>query len=169
LSFGIGAGLGVGAVSPFNTVRDIRRKLGELRSRPGASSDARSLGRLFQPPNDARGDYPIWAALVIYALTALAVVGLCLALLPRTPGIVFFLVFFTFVYSPFISYVNARLLGMQGQTVPSSCRSSRKAHFYSPAPRAFQSGSHRYRSSTMPGQRSRFARTSLPVFASGRS
>jgi hypothetical protein len=117
LSFGIGAGLGVGAVSLFNTLRDIRKTLVELRSHPDTSSEAGPLRRLFRPPNPTRGDYPIWAALAIYVLTAVAVVGLCLVLLPRTPGIVFFLFFFTFIYSPFISYVNARLLGMQGQTV----------------------------------------------------
>jgi hypothetical protein len=114
LSFGMGCGLGLAAVSVFNTVRDVRRRSRELAGRRVKDPEARSLWR---PPRDDRGDYPVWIALAVYALSAAAVVTLCLFLLPRTPGVVFFLVFFAFVYSPFISYVNARLLGISGQAV----------------------------------------------------
>lgn len=44
-------------------------------------------------------------------------VSLCWALLPRQPGILFFLIFFAFIYTPFLSYVNARLLGIAGMAV----------------------------------------------------
>jgi hypothetical protein len=111
LSFSIGSGLGLAAVSVYNTVRDVR-------AQARASRAARvERGSLWQPPRAGRGDYPVWIALGVYALTALLVVGLCLLLLPRTPGVVFFLFFFAFAYSPFISYVNARLLGISGQGV----------------------------------------------------
>ncbi len=119
LSFSIGAGLGLAAVSLFNTVRDVRRRLADLKA--GAAARRSDSGvekkRLWQPPRAGRGDYPIWIALVGYTVTASAVVALCLWLLPATPGVVFFLFFFAFVYSPFISYVNARLLGISGQGV----------------------------------------------------
>jgi hypothetical protein len=111
LSFSIGSGLGLAAVSLFNTVRDVRTRLRELGR---GNAEGR---RLWQPPREGRGDYPIWIALAVYTATALLVVGLCLLLLPRTPGVVFFLFFFAFAYSPFISYVNARLLGISGQGV----------------------------------------------------
>lgn len=112
LSFGIGSGLGLAAVSVYNTVRDVRKRAQAWRSERthgGAS--------IWQPPREGRGDYSMWVALAVYGVTALAVVGLCLLLLPRTPGVVFFLFFFAFAYSPFISYVNARLLGISGQSV----------------------------------------------------
>jgi hypothetical protein len=112
LSFGIGSGLGLAVVSVFNMVRDVRARLRAL-----GKAGSRERGRLWEPPRPGRGDYPMWIALALYAVTALAVVGLCLVLLPRTPGVVFFLFFFAFVYSPFISYVNARLLGISGQGV----------------------------------------------------
>jgi hypothetical protein len=124
LSFGMGVGLGLAAVSVFNTVRDVRQRMRELNARRETArhEEARAGGapeavRLWQPPREGRGDYPVWIALAVYALSATAVVALCLTLLPRTPGIVFFLVFFAFVYGPFISYVNARLLGISGQVV----------------------------------------------------
>jgi hypothetical protein len=112
LSFGIGSGLGLAAVSVYNTVRDVRKRLRAWtkESTPGRAS-------IWQPPREGRGDYSMWVALAVYGVTALAVVGLCLLLLPRTPGVVFFLFFFAFAYSPFISYVNARLLGISGQSV----------------------------------------------------
>jgi hypothetical protein len=112
LSFGIGSGLGLAAVSVFNTVRDLR-----ARARVARRAGSGERVSIWQPPRPGRGDYPIWLALTLYALTAAAVVGLCLTLVPRTPGVVFFLLFFAFVYSPFISYVNARLLGISGQGV----------------------------------------------------
>lgn len=112
LSFGIGSGLGLAAVSVYNTVRDVRKRVqawGKERT-PGRAS-------IWEPPREGRGDYSMWVALAVYGVTALAVVGLCLLLLPRTPGVIFFLFFFAFAYSPFISYVNARLLGISGQSV----------------------------------------------------
>lgn len=112
LSFSIGSGLGLAAVSLFNTARDLRAHVRRL----GSARAARS-GGVWQPPRDGRGDYPVWIALAVYAVTASLVVGLCLLLLPRTAGVVFFLFFFAFAYSPFISYVNARLLGISGQGV----------------------------------------------------
>lgn len=112
LSFSIGSGLGLAAVSVHNTLRDVRARLRAQKAANGAGRAA-----LWRPPREGRGDYPIYLALALYAASALLVVGLCLLLLPRTPGVVFFLFFFAFVYSPFISYVNARLLGIAGQGV----------------------------------------------------
>jgi hypothetical protein len=112
LSFGIGSGLGLAAVSVFNTARDVRARL-KARGKQRPSE----RGSIWEPPRAGRGDYSVWLALALYGATALAVVGLCLLLLPRTPGVVFFLFFFAFAYSPFISYVNARLLGISGQSV----------------------------------------------------
>jgi hypothetical protein len=71
----------------------------------------------WRPPRPGRGDYPIWLALALYGLISAVVLALCFTLLPRTPGTIFFFLFFVLLYSPFIAYVNARLLGVSGQTV----------------------------------------------------
>jgi hypothetical protein len=114
LSFNIGAGLGIAAVCVFATLRDVRRKLREVRE---ARTETGGRRALWTPPNPDRGDYPIWVALSLYAAAAACMVTLCWFLLPRTPGVVFFLLFFAFFYNPFISYVSARLLGLSGQSV----------------------------------------------------
>ncbi|HEY3398365.1 MAG TPA: peptide transporter [Armatimonadota bacterium] len=108
LSFGIGTGAGIALVSVYSTIRDIRQRLRQEHS--GARSDSLST-----PPRAGRGDYPIWMALVAYAVASIAVIALVHHLVPQLP--VLFLFIFSFLYNPFISYVNARLLGIAGQTV----------------------------------------------------
>lgn len=114
MSFGIGAGLGIALVCLYATLRDLSFKVRELRAQ---RKQGASRGSIWTPPRAGRGDYSLWLSLVLYCVTAAAVVALCAILLPRSYGVLFFLVFFAFVYNPFISYVNARLLGISGQNV----------------------------------------------------
>ncbi len=109
LSFGIGTGLGIAAVSLYCTIRDVRRKMKD--SREGGDENRKDIWAV----PEGRGDHPLWISISIYVLSAIAMVSLCYYLLPKNPGIILFLVFFAFVYSPFLSYVNARLLGISGQ------------------------------------------------------
>jgi hypothetical protein len=44
-------------------------------------------------------------------------VGVSWLLLPQSIGVLFFLLFFAFLYNPFLTYVNARLLGIAGQSI----------------------------------------------------
>lgn len=112
LSFGIGAGVGIAVVSLFSTLKDLRAKRTEMkRLHPNQTRD------LWAPPESGRGDCPIWLALGCYAVAALALVGLCYMLLPKTLTILFFLLFFAFGFVPLITYVNAKLLGIAGQWV----------------------------------------------------
>lgn len=111
LSFSIGSGLGLSVVSLAGTLKDVRRRLRERAPR----GDQESRGSFWPKTPEGRGDYSPWLALGLYFLSAAAVVALCLTLLSGTPGIVFFLIFFAFLYAPFIAYVNARLLGLSGQ------------------------------------------------------
>lgn len=117
LSFGIGSGLGLAAVSLFATLRDLRARLVQARAAAARQAGPGAARAVWQPPRVGRGDYPLWIALVLYLVSAALVVLLCLWLLPRGSGVAFFLVMFAFVYMPFIAYVNARLLGISGQTV----------------------------------------------------
>jgi hypothetical protein len=123
MSFGIGAGLGVALVSVVSSVRDILRKGRQARRQ---RRDLAQQGRadVWAPPRAGRGDYPIWVALLLYCLAAGSVVTLCYILLSRyspgtygLDGILAFLIVFAFLYNPFISYVNARLLGVAGQSI----------------------------------------------------
>ena len=113
MSFTIGAGLGIAAICVFALVRDVIAKTKEFRR---AKRDTGRATSIWETPK-GRGDYPIWLALVLYLCAATAAASLCIVLLPKTFGIIFFIIFFTFIYSPFISYVNARLLGLTGQSV----------------------------------------------------
>ena len=113
LSFGIGSGIGIAAVSVFSLVRDLGAKIREVRQeqREGMTSD------LWAPPRAGRGDYPIWIAVVLYALVSAALVILMSSLLGWQFNLVLFMAIYIFLYIPFIAYINARLLGMAGQSV----------------------------------------------------
>ena len=113
MSFSIGAGLGIALVCLYASTRDVLVRVRDYRK---SRREGRASAVLWATPA-GRGDYSLWIALAVYGLAAGSVVALCVVLLPKTFGIIFFLIFFTFIYSPFISYVNARLLGVSGQNV----------------------------------------------------
>jgi hypothetical protein len=110
MSFGFGTGLGIAVVSIFSTVLTLTKTLKKSRSEKGDGPRE----NIWAVP-EGRGDYPLWLALVGYIVAAGAMVYLVHLLVPAFP--ITFLLIFAFVYSPFISYVNARLLGVAGQTV----------------------------------------------------
>jgi len=114
LSFGIGAGFGIAAVSIFSTIRDLRARSKALREQ---NDTLDASGSVWALPRDDRGDYPLWIALVLYVVTSLGLLVMICSLLGWAANIVGFVAFFLFIYNPFISYVNARLLGIAGQTI----------------------------------------------------
>lgn len=111
MSFGIGAGLGIAVVSIYSMVRDVTRAVREQRAQR-ASGDYAREETIYKK---GRGDYPLWLALAGYVAASLAVIWLCHRLVPQIP--LPFLFVFSFLYNPFISYVNARLIGIAGQSV----------------------------------------------------
>jgi hypothetical protein len=114
LSFGIGAGFGIAAVSIFSLAKDLRGKMKEARVR---REEGAAREDLWAPPRAGRGDYPLWIAVGLYTVVSAALVALVVHLLGWDVNILFFMIFFVFLYNPFISYVNARLLGIAGQVV----------------------------------------------------
>jgi len=114
LSFGIGAGFGIAAVSIYSTIRDLRARSKALKEQ---KETLEKSGNVWALPRDDRGDYPLWIALVLYVVVSVALLVLICALIGWAPHIVGFIAFFLFIYNPFISYVNARLLGIAGQTI----------------------------------------------------
>ena len=114
LSFNLGAGIGIACICLFSTIRDLRVKYREIRE--ARKLRQKQAASIWNTP-EGRGDYPLWAAAALYFVSAAAMVALGWLLLPKEYSILFFLIFFAFLYNPFISYVNARLLGISGQEV----------------------------------------------------
>ena len=111
MSFTIGASLGIAGVSLISAVRDVRRKMKELRAQ---RSEGERHG-IWDPPRPGRGDYPMWIALLVYCAATGAVTLACHILVPQVP--LGFLLVLGFLYMPFIAYINARMLGIAGQSV----------------------------------------------------
>jgi hypothetical protein len=115
MSFGLGIAGGIAVIGIYQTVRDVTLKVRETRRRDKLEAN-RSLPRediWATPPG--RGDFSIWIALGLYAICAAIVVWVCHLLVPGFS--VLFMIFFTFLYTPLISYINARLVGICGQSV----------------------------------------------------
>jgi len=68
--------------------------------------------RLTTPPG--RGDISIWLSLLIFAIGTAGFVIVCHVLVPNFP--LWILIFFGFVWTPINSYINARMIGLAGQT-----------------------------------------------------
>ena len=108
MSFGIGTTIAIALIGVFQVVQGVRRS----RSASAESGDRRS----FEVPK-GRGDFPIWIALVLYGVATTALIGIAAWLLPGFSQFIWFFLFFGFVFTPFQSFVNARLVGLVGQTV----------------------------------------------------
>jgi len=124
MSFTIGVSVGLLAVSLYQSIRDVRRKMKTLREE-NENRVKEDRVDLWAPPTKGRGDFPVWMALGLYALCGTATIAVSVWLLSTSQFITgtalfimaMFMVMFVFVYTPLISYLNARLLGIAGQTV----------------------------------------------------
>jgi hypothetical protein len=105
LSFSIGLGLAIGLIGIWHVVRSFAGR--------GAGERGR-LRDLFRPP-PGRGDINFWLSIGIYVVSTASYVLLCVWLVPHFP-VVFFLIY-GFLYTPFISYITARMEGIAGQFV----------------------------------------------------
>jgi hypothetical protein len=111
-SFGIGCALGIAVVSMCQTVKSLRDSFAATRQRRaelfGGQADPWAT-----PPG--RGDWSLRLCFFGYVAAAAALVALTKALVPDFP--LLFLVFFAFVFTPLLSYLNARLIAVNGQHV----------------------------------------------------
>jgi hypothetical protein len=114
MSFGLGVTAGIAVISIYQTVRDLVKKAGELRKRREAAFAGARRENIWEAP-PGRGDFSPWIAVALYIVCSIIVIWVCHLLVPGFP--VLFLVFFTFIYTPLISYINARLVGIVGQHV----------------------------------------------------
>jgi hypothetical protein len=109
LSFNIGAAIGIAIVSILSVIRAFVSTAKERRQQKTEAPE-----NLWATP-EGRGDYPLWMAAIGYAIAATGMILLTHSLIPQLPLI--FLLLFSFVYVPLMSYVNARLSGISGQDV----------------------------------------------------
>lgn len=126
LSFGIGMALAIFGVSLFGIFRPL---LAKARSgpKPGPAERApRRLGdmlRQIRTRDPDRGDLSVFIALGIYVFSTVTYILVCIWLMPGDPETGagrfpwYFFLGFAFIYQPVMSYVNAKLEGLVGQTV----------------------------------------------------
>ena len=105
LSFTIGTALAVAILGFYQALKGVlaARKEGEYTG-----------VRLMAPPK-GRGDVPISVAVLLYTAQTSWTIMLAHWLVPKFP--VWIMVVFGFGYTPFMSYVHARLLGLTGHRV----------------------------------------------------
>lgn len=104
MSLGIGISLAVAAIGIYTVATAL------MRARVARAKGLPARGYRDVPVG--RGDFPIWMALVAWALPALYYVTLAHILVPKFR--IEWLVFFAFIWSPIISYVSARMFGLRG-------------------------------------------------------
>lgn len=102
LSVYIGTGAAVAAAGIAQAATSFGRK-------------GKGTGKTARPPR-GRGDFPLWAAAMAYVLAAVGYILLCRQLLADDSFPLLFLLAFAFLLTPLISYVNARMIGLTGQT-----------------------------------------------------
>jgi len=107
-SFGLGISLAIALVGIMATVASVRRARASRAAGPGVAVPK------------GRGDIPLPAIGGVYLVSTAAYILLSGYLIGWHKGVMAVLVFYGFCYTPFISYVTARLEGTIGQalTVP---------------------------------------------------
>lgn len=119
-SFGIGLSLAVAVIGIIHLYTSMQRRKKEAAPDEMVGVDWR---RLFNPP-EGRGDIPLWVGLAIYIFATTSFIVLAYLLvnvwtpLYGPPFPLWLLIFFGFVYTPFISYVSTRMEGIVGEQLP---------------------------------------------------
>ena len=124
MSFGFGTTAAIALISIFSTLKDLVKRTREAKrlAQSGASAAAAdgdaardiAVSSLWKTPKIGRGDWSIPMSLCIYIAAASGMIFVSNRLVP---GLLGFLIFFVVIYCPFISYINARLIGLTGQHV----------------------------------------------------
>ena len=107
LSVYIGAGAAVGVIGIYHALSSIRESRSERKLKKESLGDV----------PEGRGDFSFWGALGVYMLSTTAMILLCLTLLEDDSFPLIFLIAFGFLLTPLLSYINARMAGLTGQTI----------------------------------------------------
>tara|TARA_B100000029_G_scaffold505920_1_gene587536 strand:- start:16623 stop:18665 length:2043 start_codon:yes stop_codon:yes gene_type:complete len=118
LSFSsIGVSLVIGLIGLIAFFRTLLRK-------PGRSGGAK---RVVKPPS-GRGDFKISIPILLWVLSTLCFILLVYYLEPMFP--IWISAIFGFVWTPFFSYIGARMIGLTGSPYGSSFPYAREGSFY---------------------------------------
>ena len=104
LSWGIGIALAVALIGFYEVIKVLWR----------ARSEEADRRRIYEPPK-GRGDIPIPLSILFYIATTSWKLILCHALVPKFP--IWILFVFGFIYTPIMSYISARMIGLTGHGV----------------------------------------------------
>ena len=107
MSFGIGITFALTVIGFYQVITGVRN----------ARVEHKEKGSWATPPG--RGDFRIWICVVLFCLASMYTIILAKILFPLlvTKTLLVFFFIFAFVYTPLISFVNARLDGLVGQNV----------------------------------------------------
>ncbi len=108
MSFGVGTAFAVAFIGIYTAIKAI------IKTRRDAAKDPQKRRSVFDTPK-TRGDIPIWVALLVYVVKTSWVIALAHYLVPKFP--LWIMLVFGYVYTPFISYVSARMVGLTGHGV----------------------------------------------------
>ncbi|MCK5803313.1 MAG: peptide transporter [Lentisphaeria bacterium] len=111
-SFGIGCAMGIAIISLSQTAKAMYTNFKEQRqARKDIMGDRKDPWAT--PPG--RGDWSLKLCFVGYFIAAIGMCVLCKLLVPDFP--ILFLIFFAFIFTPVLSYLNARMIAVNGQHV----------------------------------------------------
>jgi len=106
MSFSVGCGVAVAIIGIYSVIKAMTRSKGG----GGGFLNFRTL----RAPK-GRGDIPVPLALLFYVTSTAGTIALCHHLVPKFP--VWILFVFAYVYTPIMSYVSARMVGLTGHGV----------------------------------------------------
>ena len=112
LSAKIGMAIAVFLISFYAVIRRLIRGKAEI-SETADDIDPAKVG-----PGSGRGDIPIWIPLVAWFVGTVGIVALVKVLVPEFP--IWISAFFGFVFTPMLSYIGAKMMGITGSAAGTS-------------------------------------------------
>lgn len=119
-SMNLGMAIGVTLVSLWVTYHSVKRARREAAAKKELEAERNpnisdpSEVSIWTPP-PGRGDWSLKLCIVLFIASELATVALCKVLVPSFS--LWFLLAFAFIYTPTVSYLNAKINGIAGQSV----------------------------------------------------
>ncbi len=104
MSLGIGIGVAIGLIGIYEVVKSV------IQARRQQRNQVRTRRRFSLEPPPGRGDIPLWLSLLFWFSTTTISLIITHKLVPGFP--VWILMLFAYLYTPIVSYVSARMIGL---------------------------------------------------------